>query len=130
MTARPVRSRRCAVQPHPDSLEPPSGTGRARAVARALISRPKLLILDEPTRGIDIGAKAEIEKLIAELATKGVATILISSELEEITRNSTRVLVLRDRKQITELDGAWLEPSDVMRVIAGSDGSAQENTDA
>ncbi|MEN9577955.1 MAG: hypothetical protein RJA70_964 [Pseudomonadota bacterium] len=90
-------------------------------LGRWLAMQPKVLILDEPTRGIDIGAKAEIEKLIAELSKQGVATVLISSELEEITRNCNRVLVMRDRKQVTELDGAWLEPSDVMKVIAGQE---------
>jgi simple sugar transport system ATP-binding protein len=87
-------------------------------LGRWLAMQPKVLILDEPTRGIDIGAKAEIEKLIAELSARGVATVLISSELEEISRNCTRVLVLRDRKQVMELDGTCLEPSDIMRVIA------------
>jgi simple sugar transport system ATP-binding protein len=92
-------------------------------LGRWLAMQPKVLILDEPTRGIDIGAKAEIEKLISELSAKGVATLLISSELEEVSRNCTRVLVLRDRKQVMELDGTWLEPSDIMRVIAGHDGA-------
>jgi galactofuranose transport system ATP-binding protein len=88
-------------------------------LGRWLAMQPKVLILDEPTRGIDVGAKAEIEKLISELSAKGVATLLISSELEEVSRNCTRVLVLRDRKQVTELDGPSLEPSDIMRAIAG-----------
>ncbi len=98
-------------------------------LARWLAMQPKVLILDEPTRGIDIGAKVEIEKLIAELSSKGVATILISSELEEITRNCNRVLVLRDRKQVTELDGSWLEPGDVMKVIAGGDTDGNQEAD-
>jgi simple sugar transport system ATP-binding protein len=88
-------------------------------LARWLAMQPQVLILDEPTRGIDVGAKAEIEKLVAELSAKGVATLLISSELEELSRNCTRVLVLRDRKQVMELDGRGLEPTDIMRIIAG-----------
>jgi simple sugar transport system ATP-binding protein len=95
-------------------------------LGRWLAMQPKVLILDEPTRGIDIGAKAEIEKLISELSAKGMATVLISSELEEVTRNCSRVLVLRDRKQIAELDGTWLEPSDIMHVIAGHDTTENE----
>jgi simple sugar transport system ATP-binding protein len=91
-------------------------------LGRWLAMQPKVLILDEPTRGVDIGAKAEIEKLIAALSARGVATLLISSELEEITRSCTRVLVLRDRKQVMELDGSGLEPSDIMRAIARHDG--------
>ena len=86
-------------------------------LARWLAMQPKLIILDEPTRGIDVGAKAEIEKLIESLREKGMAVLFISSELEEVVRVSSRVVVLRDRKQAGELDGEFDE-SRVLQLIA------------
>ncbi|MEU4114210.1 sugar ABC transporter ATP-binding protein [Kitasatospora sp. NPDC028055] len=88
-------------------------------LARWLITDPKLLILDEPTRGIDIGAKAEIQKLVADLAEKGMAVLFISAELEEVLRLSHRVGVLRDRRMVAQLrnDGA-LTPERVLATIA------------
>jgi len=88
-------------------------------LARWLATRPELIILDEPTRGIDIGAKAEIEQLIAKLRADGIAVLLISSEIEEIVRNSTRVVVLRERAYAGELHGAQIEVSRLMRKMAG-----------
>jgi simple sugar transport system ATP-binding protein len=87
-------------------------------LARWLAMQPDIIILDEPTRGIDVGAKAEIEKLNASLSEKGVATVLISSELEEITRKCSRGEELRDRKQVGELTGDGIEPDRVMHTIA------------
>jgi simple sugar transport system ATP-binding protein len=72
-------------------------------LARWLATAPELLILDEPTRGIDVGAKADIQRKVAELAEKGLAVIFISSELEEVLRLAQRVAVLRDRRKIGEL---------------------------
>ncbi|MFF7990523.1 sugar ABC transporter ATP-binding protein [Kitasatospora xanthocidica] len=88
-------------------------------LARWLITDPKLLILDEPTRGIDIGAKAEIQKLVADLAEKGMAVLFISAELEEVLRLSHRVGVLRDRRMVAHLrnDGE-LTPERVLATIA------------
>ncbi|WP_043476654.1 sugar ABC transporter ATP-binding protein [Kitasatospora sp. MBT66] len=88
-------------------------------LARWLITDPKLLILDEPTRGIDIGAKAEIQKLVADLAEKGMAVLFISAELEEVLRLSHRVGVLRDRRMVAQLrnDDA-LTPERVLATIA------------
>jgi monosaccharide-transporting ATPase len=88
-------------------------------LARWLVSRPRLLILDEPTRGIDVGAKAQIQKLVAELAGDGLAVLFISAELEEVVRISDRIVVLRDRRKIAELDGADATVDDVMTLIAG-----------
>ena len=82
-------------------------------LARWLVTKPKLLILDEPTRGVDVGAKAQIQKLVAELAAEGVAVLFISAELEEVVRVSDRVVVLRDRRVVAELRDA-----DVDRVLA------------
>lgn len=86
-------------------------------LARWLAMQPKLIILDEPTRGIDVGAKAEIEKLIGSLREKGMAVLFISSELEEVVRVSGRVVVLRDRKKIGELEGEFDE-NRVLHLIA------------
>ena len=97
-----------------------SGGNQQKAIlARWLASHPRLLILDEPTRGIDVGAKAEIEKQIAKLCGDGMAILFISSELEEVVRDSHRVVVLRDRKQVCELAGAEIELSTIMKAIAG-----------
>ncbi len=88
-------------------------------LARWLITDPKLLILDEPTRGIDIGAKAEIQKLVANLAEDGMAVLFISAELEEVLRLSHRVGVLRDHRMVAQLDNdGELTPERVMATIA------------
>ncbi|RCG30505.1 sugar ABC transporter ATP-binding protein [Sphaerisporangium album] len=73
-------------------------------LARWLILEPRLLILDEPTRGIDVGAKAEIQRLVAELSDGGMAVLFISAELEEVLRLSHKVGVLRDRRLVAEVD--------------------------
>ncbi|MGW2401060.1 sugar ABC transporter ATP-binding protein [Kitasatospora sp. NPDC001664] len=88
-------------------------------LARWLITDPKLLILDEPTRGIDIGAKTEIQKLVAKLAGDGMSVLFISAELEEVLRLSHRVGVLRDHRLVAELrnDGT-LTPERIMETIA------------
>ncbi len=72
-------------------------------LARWMATAPKLLILDEPTRGIDVGAKAEIQKLVAQLAADGMSVVFISAELEEVLRLSARIAVLRDRKKVAEI---------------------------
>ncbi len=89
-------------------------------LARWLAIQPRLIILDEPTRGIDVGAKAEIEKLVQSLRARGLAVIYISSELEEIVRVSERVIVLRDRRKVGELAGP-LDEHRIMASIAESD---------
>ncbi|KQV13907.1 MULTISPECIES: sugar ABC transporter ATP-binding protein [unclassified Kitasatospora] len=88
-------------------------------LARWLITDPKLLILDEPTRGIDIGAKTQIQKLVAKLAGDGMSVLFISAELEEVLRLSHRVGVLRDHRLVAELrnDGT-LTPERIMSTIA------------
>jgi simple sugar transport system ATP-binding protein len=87
-------------------------------LARWLVTQPRLLILDEPTRGIDVGAKAQIQKVVADLAAEGMAVVFISAELEEVVRVSDRVVVLRDRHKIAELDGDSTV-DDVVALIAG-----------
>jgi galactofuranose transport system ATP-binding protein len=97
-----------------------SGGNQQKALlARWLASEPRLLIVDEPTRGIDVGAKAEIEKLLASLCKDGMAILFISSELEEVARDCHRVVVLRDRSKIGELTGDRRTVPNIMRLIAG-----------
>ena len=91
-------------------------------LARWLATEPKLFILDEPTRGIDVGAKAEIEKLIGSLRAEGLAVLFISSELEEVVRTSGRVVVLRDRRHLGELAGRELSEQAIMARIAAPAG--------
>jgi len=93
-------------------------------VARWLASNPRFLILDEPTRGIDVGAKAEIQRLILELSREGMAILFISSELEEVVRCSDRVVVLRDHKKLTELTGDQINEQQVMHTIANKEVAA------
>ena len=90
-------------------------------LARWLATEPKLFILDEPTRGIDVGAKAEIEKLIQSLRQEGLAVLFISSELEEIVRQSQRVVILRDRRKVGELTEAEISEEAIMQAIATAD---------
>ena len=87
-------------------------------LARWLCMNPKLLILDEPTRGIDVGAKAEIQNLIRKLANQGLGVLMISSELEEIVEGADRVFVLREGHTVAELDHRNMTESDVMHAMA------------
>ncbi len=109
--------------PSPDTpIRNLSGGNQQKVLlARWLATRPELIILDEPTRGIDIGARADVEQLIAKLRADGLAVLLISSEIEEIVRNCTRVYVLRDRKLVGEVNGAEVETQRLMRAMAGHD---------
>jgi simple sugar transport system ATP-binding protein len=96
-----------------------SGGNQQKVIlARWLATNPQVLILDEPTRGVDVGAKAEIQKLVLSLAEEGKAIMFISSELEEVLRTSHRVVVLRDREKVTEFAGT-VDEQTVMRVMAG-----------
>ena len=98
-----------------------SGGNQQKALlARWLATSPKFLILDEPTRGIDVGAHAEIVSLIEELCAGGLALLVISSELEEIVGYATRVSVMRDRKHVSELSGDSMTVGEIMRAIAAS----------
>ncbi len=100
-----------------------SGGNQQKVIlARWLLMEPTILLLDEPTRGIDIGAKDQIESLVGDLRARGMAIIFISGELEEVARVSDRVLVLRDRSVAGELAGADLRLSSIMERIAGSGG--------
>ncbi|SEF68090.1 simple sugar transport system ATP-binding protein [Thermomonospora echinospora] len=107
--------------PHPYALVKNLSGGNQQKVllARWLITRPKLLILDEPTRGIDIGAKTEIQKLVVSLAGDGMGVVFISAELEEVLRISHKIEVLRDRRLVAELDNdGTLTPEHILQTIA------------
>lgn len=88
-------------------------------LARWLVTNPKLLILDEPTRGIDIGSKREIENLIIKLSRQGMSILFISSEYDEMIRCCDRIIVLRDRKRVGELVEDSITKDNIMRAIAG-----------
>jgi ribose transport system ATP-binding protein len=87
-------------------------------LARWLCTDPELLILDEPTRGIDVGAKRDIQVLVRRLADEGLAVLLISSELEEIVANSDRVVTLRDGASVSELEGLQITDEALMQAMA------------
>lgn len=94
-------------------------------LARWLATAPQLIILDEPTRGIDVGAKADIQRKVAELSAQGLSVIFISSELEEVLRLAQRVVVMRDRRRIGELDSSTVDLDLLIDYIANEgEGSA------
>lgn len=96
-----------------------SGGNQQKVIlARWLATEPKLLILDEPTRGIDVGSKTEIRKLILQLAASGISILIISAELEEMVSCCDRIMVLRDRYPIGEVSGADMAENRIMQMIA------------
>ena len=99
-----------------------SGGNQQKVIlARWLLTHPDYLILDEPTRGIDVGTKLEIQKLVLKLAEEGVSVTFISSEIEEMLRTCSRLIVMRDRHVVGELKGADLTEAQVMKTIAGGE---------
>lgn len=88
-------------------------------IGRWLLTDPDYLILDEPTRGIDIGTKTEIQKLVLDLADKGMAVTFISSEVDEMLRTCSRMAILRDGRKVGELSGDELSQEGIMKAIAG-----------
>ena len=96
-----------------------SGGNQQKVIlARWLLTHPEYLILDEPTRGIDVGTKVEIQKLVLKLAEEGVGVTFISSEIEEMLRTCSRLIVMKDRQIVGELSGNNLTQEEVMHVIA------------
>ena len=99
-----------------------SGGNQQKVIlARWLATNPDFLILDEPTRGIDIGTKTEIQKLVLTLADEGKSLIFISSEIEEMLRTCNRMAVLRDGQKVGEIDEADMNQMNVMKAIAGGE---------
>ena len=107
---------------HSTSIENLSGGNQQKAIfSRWLDKKPKILILDEPTRGVDVGAKQEIGSLITELARDGASILLVSSEIEEIVSLSNRVLVLRDGVIVHEASGEGINEVNLMSVALGKE---------
>ena len=106
--------------PSPDQLICNLSGGNQQKVllGRWLSMEPKLIILDEPTRGIDLGAKSEIEALIKQFSENGISVLYISSELEELIRNCYRVVIIRDGKNSGELCGEDITEANIMKHIA------------
>ena len=97
-----------------------SGGNQQKVIlARWLLTNPRYLILDEPTRGIDVGTKVEIQKLVLKLASEGKSVTFISSEIDEMLRTCSRLVVMRDRKVVGELTGEDLNQTKIMSTIAG-----------
>jgi monosaccharide-transporting ATPase len=107
----------------PDASRPienlSGGNQQKVLLARWLLSDPKLLLLDEPTRGIDVGSKLEIRKLVTDLAQRGMSFLFTSAELEEVVNTCNRVVVLRDRRAVGELAGTEVNEQNIMAKIAG-----------
>jgi len=100
-------------------IESLSGGNQQKVVlARWLLTNPMYLILDEPTRGIDVGTKVEIQKLVLKLAEDGMSLTFISSEIDEMLRVCTRLIVMKDREIVGELSGMSLTEQDTMQMIA------------
>jgi ribose transport system ATP-binding protein len=91
-------------------------------LARWLCKNPKFMIMDEPTRGIDIGAKGEIQKLVNELANEGLGVLMISSELEELVEGSSRVVVMRDGELVAELHHNQISQDAIINAMAEANG--------
>ena len=99
-----------------------SGGNQQKVIlARWLLANPVYLILDEPTRGIDIGTKVEIQKLVLKLAAEGKSVTFISSEIDEMIRTCSRLVVMRDGKVVGELSGDDLNQNKIMATIAGGE---------
>ena len=95
------------------------GEKRRLYLLKVLVSSPNVLILDEPTRGIDVGTKTEIQKLVVKLAEQGMAVVFISSEIEEMLRTCDRMVVMRDGTKVGELSNDEMNQSTIMSTIAG-----------
>ena len=106
-----------------------SGGNQQKVIlARWLCTQPDLLILDEPTRGIDVGAKREIQQLVRRLADDGLAVLLISSEVEELVADTDRVVVLRDGRSVAELDGDAIDEQPILEAMATGSAAGADGT--
>ena len=97
------------------------GNAQKLIVAREMSMETQLIIACEPTRGIDIGTKTEIQKLVLDLADQGMAVAFISSEVEEMLRTCSRMAVMRDGKKVGEISGDELSQEGIMKAIAGGE---------
>ncbi len=95
------------------------GNQQKVVIAKWLATKPRVIILDEPTKGIDIGSKAAVHAFMAELAAEGLAVIMVSSEIPEVMGMSDRVIVMREGRIVSELAGPALTPEALVRAAAG-----------
>jgi rhamnose transport system ATP-binding protein len=100
------------------------GNQQKVVIARWLATKPRVIILDEPTKGIDIGSKAAVHAFMAELAAQGLAVIMVSSEIPEILGMSDRVIVMREGRIVAELAGEAMTPEALVRAAAGIEAAA------
>jgi len=107
-----------AASPDQRVSELSGGNQQKVLLARWLCLNPKVLLLDEPTRGIDVGAKAEVQRLVDELAQEGLGVVLISSGLEELVEGADRIVVLHNGRVVAELAGADVTESNLMAAVA------------
>jgi ABC-type sugar transport system ATPase subunit len=122
LVASLIQKLRVATPTQEQQVQCLSGGNQQKVVlARWLALRPKVLLLDEPTRGIDVGAKAEIYGLMGELARQGVGIVMISSDLPEILGMSDRVLVVREGRLVGEFSRAEATQEAIMRRATGGD---------
>jgi ribose transport system ATP-binding protein len=110
-----------AAGPHQKVRDLSGGNQQKVVLARWLCTEPRVLLLDEPTRGIDIGAKTEVQALVAELAEQGLGIVLVSSEMEELVGTSSRMVVLHNGAATQELSGEDVTESGLMAALAGGD---------
>jgi ribose transport system ATP-binding protein len=121
-----------ASSPQQRVRELSGGNQQKVLIARWLCTEPTVFLLDEPTRGIDVGAKSEVQALIDELAQQGLAVVLISSEMDELVEGADRIVVLHDGSARSELDSSSLSSSELLRALAGdrtADGATDSPTD-
>ncbi len=121
-----TRLRIKASSPHQRVGDLSGGNQQKVLLARLLATSPKVLLLDEPTRGIDVGAKAEVQALVDELADEGLGVVLVSSDAEELIEGSDRVVVLRDGVVVGTLEGTDVSTDALLRTIAAA---AEEASD-
>ena len=95
------------------------GNQQKVVIAKWLATKPKVIILDEPTKGIDIGSKAAVHAFMGELVGQGLSVIMVSSEIPEILGMSDRVVVMRDRRKVAEMSGDEVDAEAIMRAMAG-----------
>lgn len=101
------------------------GNQQKLLLARWLAIKPRVLLLDEPTRGVDIGAKSEIYRIISDLAAQGIAVLMVSSELPEVVGMSDRVLVMREGRLVGELDGSTGKEITQESIMAYATGASE-----
>jgi rhamnose transport system ATP-binding protein len=100
------------------------GNQQKVVIAKWLATKPRIIILDEPTKGIDIGSKAAVHTFMAELAAQGLAVIMVSSEIPEVLGMSDRVIVMREGRIVAEVTGDEMTPERLVRAAAGIEGVA------